>query len=82
MFRILIILVTVLITSAVSAALLKPQVPPEARAIYMDMLQTNPTAAKAYLITREYLRCVVRWSRIQSSRAIFPIKLMESITNT
>jgi hypothetical protein len=55
MFRILLILVTVLITSAVSAAPLKPQVPPEERVIYMDMLQTNPTAAKANLITREYL---------------------------
>lgn len=55
MVRILFILVTVLMTSAVSAAVLKPQVPPQERAKYMDMLQTNPAAAKAYLITREYL---------------------------
>jgi hypothetical protein len=55
MIRILVILVTVLIAQSVCAASLKPVVPPNERAVYAEMLKTNPTAAKEYLITREYM---------------------------
>ena|SRR5665647_1010641 len=55
MIRILVILVTVLISQSVYAETLKPQVPPNERAVYVEMLKTNPTAAKKYLITREYV---------------------------
>jgi len=55
MIRILVILVTVLISQSVYAASLQPQVPPEERAVYADMQKTKPAAAKAYLITREYV---------------------------
>jgi len=52
MIRILAILVTVLISHSVYAASLKPQVPPNERAVYSEMLKTNPTAAKEYLVVR------------------------------
>lgn len=55
MLRILAILVTILISHSVQAASLKPQVPPNERATYLEMLKTNPTAAKEYLTTREYV---------------------------
>src|SRR5579864_8324127 len=55
MFRGLLILVAFLVSHTVSAASIKPQVPPNERAIYAEMLKTNPTAAKEYLITREYV---------------------------
>ena len=55
MFRVLILFVAVLISHSVYAASLKPQVPPNERATYVEMLKTNPTAAKEYLITREYV---------------------------
>src|SRR6185437_11032432 len=55
MLRIFAILMAVLISHSVQAASLKPQVPPNERAIYAEMLKTNPTAAKEYLITREYV---------------------------
>jgi hypothetical protein len=53
--RILLIFFSFLIFSAASGASLKPQVPPQERAVYEDMLKTNPTAAKQYLATREYV---------------------------
>ncbi len=55
MMRIFVILITLLISQWASAAPLKPQVPPNERAVYDEMLKTNPTAAKAYLVTREYV---------------------------
>jgi hypothetical protein len=55
MFRGFLILVALLASDAVYAASLKPQVPPNERAAYADMLKTKPTAAKEYLATREYL---------------------------
>jgi|ERR1700674_1736898 len=55
MIRVLVMLVTVLISHSVYAAPLKPLVPPNERAVYVEMLKTNPTAAKEYLITREYV---------------------------
>src|SRR5258708_20065438 len=55
MLCILLIFVSFLISSAVSGASLKPQVPPDERAVYEEMLKNNPTAAKEYLATREYV---------------------------
>ena len=55
MFRGFLILVAFLVSHAVCAASLKPQVPPNERAMYADMLKTKPTEAKEYLATREYL---------------------------
>jgi len=55
MFRALLALVTILVSHSVYAALLEPQVPQQERAIYVNMLKTNRTAAQAYLATREYL---------------------------
>lgn len=55
MIRSLVILVTVLISYSVYAAPLEPQVPPDERAVYVEMMKTNPTAAKEYLVTREYV---------------------------
>ena len=55
MQRILLIFVFLLLSSVVSGASLKPQVPPQELAAYEEMLKTNPTAAKEYLATREYV---------------------------
>jgi hypothetical protein len=55
MFRAFVVLVAVLVSHAVCAASIKPQVPPNERAAYLEMLKTNPKAAKEYLITREYV---------------------------
>ena len=55
MLRIFAILITVFIYHSVQAASLKAQVPPNERATYEEMLKTNPTAAKEYLVTREYV---------------------------
>lgn len=55
MLRILFFFIIILISHSVHAASLKPQVPPQERAVYEEMLKTNPTAAKGYLITREYV---------------------------
>jgi hypothetical protein len=55
MFRAVPILAALLFSQSVYAASLEPQVPPSERAIYADMLKSDPTAAKAYLITREYV---------------------------
>src|ERR1700674_2325293 len=55
MFRGFLVLVAFLISHAVWAASLKPQVPASERAVYLDMLKTDPAAAKKYLITREYV---------------------------
>ena len=55
MQRIFVILITALISHSVQAASLKPQVPQNERATYVEMLKTNQIAAKEYLITREYV---------------------------
>lgn len=55
MLRIFVIFISLLISQVGYAATLKPQVPPNERAKYAEMLKTNPTAAKEYLITREYV---------------------------
>jgi hypothetical protein len=55
MIRSLVMLVTVLISHSVYAAPLEPQVPPDERAVHVEMMKTNPTAAKEYLVTREYV---------------------------
>lgn len=55
MLRIFVILITVLISQVGYAEILKPQVPPNERAKYAEMLKINPTSAKQYLITREYV---------------------------
>jgi hypothetical protein len=55
MLRVLLISVSLLISSAVSAAPLEPQVPPQERTVYEGMVKKNPTVAKEYLATREYL---------------------------
>ena len=55
MLRVLLISVFVLISSAASAVPLEPQVPPQERTVYEDMVKKNPGAAKEYLATREYL---------------------------
>jgi hypothetical protein len=55
MLRGLLISVFILIASVVSAAPIEPQVPPQERAVYEDMVKKNPTGAKEYLATREYL---------------------------
>ena len=53
--RALLILVTLLVSQFAYAASLKPQVPASEQAKYAEMLKTNPKAARAYLITREYV---------------------------
>jgi hypothetical protein len=55
MLRGFLILVAFLVSHAVYAASLKPQIPPNERTVYSDMLKTKPAAAKEYLATREYL---------------------------
>jgi hypothetical protein len=55
MLRIFAILIAFLIIDSVHAASLKPQVPVSEQKVYADMLKTNPAAAKAYLVTREYV---------------------------
>jgi hypothetical protein len=53
--RVSLVLVALLVSSAVNAASLQPQVPPAERAVYADMLKTNRSAAQQYLDTRNYL---------------------------
>jgi hypothetical protein len=55
MLRLFLIMVALLLSAPANAASLKPQVPATERAVYTNMLKTNPAAAKAYLITREYV---------------------------
>ena len=55
MLRILFVFAALLIAPSVYAASLKPHLPPEEQAAYEEMLKTNPTAAKEYLATREYV---------------------------
>ena len=55
MLRVVLILVTFLVSNFANAASLKPQIPASEQAKYAEMLKTNPKAAKAYLITREFV---------------------------
>ncbi len=56
MFRIVLVLVTVLGSFALCAAApLEPQIPAAEHVAYQRMLKTNRTAAQQYLDTRNYL---------------------------